>query len=77
MLSAIPALTRVPIIFEGDLAHTAARHLKLGDDVHIAGQLSPDPLPINLTNDRVDVQVWFYCIIETGQALLCLSVFEV
>ena len=76
MFSAIPAATRVPIIFEGDLAHTAAMHLKQMDTVHIAGQLSPDPLPINLTNDRVDVQVWFYFIIEIGQAL-CLSVFKV
>lgn len=47
----------VPIIFEGDLAHTAAMHLKQLDTVHIAGQLSPDPLPINLTNDQVSVQV--------------------
>lgn len=47
----------VPIIFEGDLAHTAAMHLKEMDTVHIAGQLNPDPLPINLTNNRVDVQV--------------------
>lgn len=47
----------IPIIFEGDLAHSAATHLKVLDNVHVAGQLSSDPLPINLTNDRVNVQV--------------------
>ncbi|CAK7327700.1 unnamed protein product [Dovyalis caffra] len=38
-----PALW-IPIIFEGDLAHIAASHLKKGDFVYIGGQLSNDPL---------------------------------
>lgn len=34
---------QIPVIFEGDLAHTAVTHLKLNDFIHIAGQLTADP----------------------------------
>lgn len=38
---------RIPVIFEGDLAHAAVSHLKPNDVVHIAGQLSTDPPHLN------------------------------
>nr|KYP60349.1 hypothetical protein KK1_015804 [Cajanus cajan] len=34
---------QIPVIFEGDLAHTAVAHLKLNDFIHIAGHLTADP----------------------------------
>ncbi|KAL3612392.1 hypothetical protein D5086_003412 [Populus alba] len=51
-----PAL-RIPIIFEGDLAHIAASHLKKGDFVYIDGQLSTDPPPFPEMPDQTQVQV--------------------
>jgi len=36
---------RIPLIFEGDLAHTAKCHLKLNDFIHIAGNLTTHPHP--------------------------------
>lgn len=33
---------RIPVIFEGDLAHTANCHLKKNDRVHITGQIFVD-----------------------------------
>ncbi|XP_021724991.1 protein OSB2, chloroplastic-like [Chenopodium quinoa] len=47
----------IPIIFEGDLAITAATRLKENDNVHIAGHLSSDHMPINLTDYQSKVQV--------------------
>ena len=44
-------------MFEGDLAHTAAVHLKENEYVYIAGHLSPLSSPINLTNGKVKLQV--------------------
>ncbi|CAJ1951622.1 unnamed protein product [Sphenostylis stenocarpa] len=35
----------IPLIFEGDLAHTAKCHLKQNDFIHIAGQLTSHPHP--------------------------------
>ncbi|KAB5521395.1 hypothetical protein DKX38_025714 [Salix brachista] len=49
-----PAL-RIPIIFEGDLAHIAASHLKKGDFVKIGGQLSTDPPPFPEMQDQTQV----------------------
>ncbi|MBA0782217.1 hypothetical protein Gotri_003076 [Gossypium trilobum] len=46
----------IPIIFEGDLAHTAAFHLKENDHVYIDGQLTADP-PSNATRNQASVQV--------------------
>ncbi|KAJ6752017.1 hypothetical protein OIU85_002438, partial [Salix viminalis] len=51
-----PAL-RIPIIFEGDLAHIAASHLKKGDFVKIGGQLSTDPPPFPEMQDQTQVLV--------------------
>lgn len=48
---------RIPIIFEGDLAHIAASHLKKGDFVYIDGQLSTDPPPFHEMQDQTQVQV--------------------
>uniref|UniRef100_A0A803MPQ4 Aspartic peptidase DDI1-type domain-containing protein n=1 Tax=Chenopodium quinoa TaxID=63459 RepID=A0A803MPQ4_CHEQI len=53
----VPVLPRIPIIFEGDLAITAATRLKENDNVHIAGHLSSDHMPINLTDYQSKVQV--------------------
>lgn len=47
---------RIPIIFEGVLAHTAACHLKENDHVYIDGHLSADP-PSNVTRNQASVQV--------------------
>ncbi|KAK7363948.1 hypothetical protein VNO80_12233 [Phaseolus coccineus] len=48
--SALPITTlshhvRIPLIFEGDLAHTAKCHLKPNDFIHIAGNLTTHPHP--------------------------------
>ncbi|OMO92375.1 Primosome PriB/single-strand DNA-binding protein, partial [Corchorus olitorius] len=45
----------IPIIFEGDLAHVAASHLKEDDHVYIDGQLTADPPSEN--NGQANVQV--------------------
>jgi hypothetical protein len=37
-----PSSLLIPVLFQGDLAHTANFHLKLNDVVHVAGQLSTD-----------------------------------
>ncbi|CAL0321870.1 unnamed protein product [Lupinus luteus] len=49
----------IPVIFEGDLAHTALSHLKPDDFIHIAGHLITDPphFPIHLHNTHTNVQV--------------------
>ncbi|KAM7259228.1 hypothetical protein ACFE04_014969 [Oxalis oulophora] len=50
----------MPVLFEGDLAHTAASHLKLNDHVHITGQLvmPKDDAPcFQLNNTQPAVQV--------------------
>ncbi|KAH9605242.1 hypothetical protein KSS87_011096 [Heliosperma pusillum] len=48
---------RMPVIFQGDLAYTAMMHLKENDVVYIGGHLSPEPVPINLTNNQANVQI--------------------
>ncbi|XP_010265383.1 PREDICTED: protein OSB2, chloroplastic-like isoform X2 [Nelumbo nucifera] len=47
----------IPIIFEGDLAHTAACHLKENDRVYVGGQLSADPPPFAMQHGQANVQV--------------------
>ncbi|KAF5956578.1 hypothetical protein HYC85_003803 [Camellia sinensis] len=47
----------IPIIFEGDLAHIAACHLKEKDFVYIDGQLSADPPPFTMSQGQANVQV--------------------
>ncbi len=48
---------RIPIIFEGDLAHIAACHLKQNNYVHVAGRLSADPPHLNANLDQANIQV--------------------
>lgn len=38
-----PSSLWIPVIFEGDLAHTARYHLKENDVVYVSGQLCTDP----------------------------------
>lgn len=52
----------IPVIFEGDLAHIAACHLKEKDCVHIAGQLSADPPPFTSSQGQANVQVMAHSI---------------
>lgn len=53
------ALIRIPIIFEGDLAHIAACHLQKDDCVHVAGQLSADPPHLDKNQGQATMQVCF------------------
>ncbi|CAK9162472.1 unnamed protein product [Ilex paraguariensis] len=46
----------IPVIFEGDLAHIAACHLKEKDRVYIAGHLSADPPPFTLSQGQANAQ---------------------
>lgn len=39
----------IPIVFESDLAHVVACHVKENDCVYVAGHLSVDPLPLVLS----------------------------
>ncbi|RDX75033.1 Protein OSB3, chloroplastic/mitochondrial, partial [Mucuna pruriens] len=47
----------IPVIFEGDLAHTAACHLKQNDFIHILGQLSTDPPHLEQHQHQTNIQV--------------------
>ncbi|KAJ7973711.1 Protein OSB3, chloroplastic/mitochondrial [Quillaja saponaria] len=47
----------IPIIFEGDLAHIAACHLKENDCIHIDGQLSADPPYLDANKGQDNLQV--------------------
>ncbi|XP_010434332.1 PREDICTED: protein OSB2, chloroplastic isoform X2 [Camelina sativa] len=47
----------IPIIFEGDLAKTAARYLKKDDQIHVSGKLFIDTPPPNMTYAQANVQV--------------------
>ncbi|XP_044509029.1 protein OSB2, chloroplastic-like isoform X2 [Mangifera indica] len=51
----------IPVVFEGDLAHIAACHLKKDDHVHIAGQLMADP-PSSLATHSANVQVMAHSV---------------
>ncbi|XP_075502279.1 protein OSB2, chloroplastic-like [Primulina tabacum] len=39
----------IPVVFEGDLAHVVARHVKENDCVFVSGQLSVDPMRLVLS----------------------------
>ncbi|KAK9274540.1 hypothetical protein L1049_021789 [Liquidambar formosana] len=52
----------IPIIFEGDLAHIAACHLKENDYIHIGGQLNTDPQPFTINQGQANVQVIVHSI---------------
>ncbi|TKY44506.1 OSB3 [Spatholobus suberectus] len=47
----------IPVIFEGDLAHSAKCHLKQNDFIHIAGQLSTDPPHLQQQQHQTNIQV--------------------
>ncbi|KAK9099865.1 hypothetical protein Scep_023295 [Stephania cephalantha] len=47
----------IPLVFEGDLAHVAACHLKEKDLVHVAGRLVVDPPQFRLEQGNSSVQV--------------------
>ncbi|GAA0158816.1 DNA metabolism protein [Lithospermum erythrorhizon] len=42
----------VPIVFEGDLAHIVACHVKVNDFVYVNGKLSLDPLPFDFSGSE-------------------------
>ncbi|KDP27688.1 hypothetical protein JCGZ_19727 [Jatropha curcas] len=46
----------IPIIFEGDLAHVAASHIKKNDHIYIAGQLSTTP-PIDVIQGQTPLLI--------------------
>ena len=54
------------MIFEGDLAHSAACHLKENDFIYVAGQLSTDPprLGGNQAQSSNNIQVCLYWKME-------------
>uniref|UniRef100_A0A2P2K527 Uncharacterized protein n=1 Tax=Rhizophora mucronata TaxID=61149 RepID=A0A2P2K527_RHIMU len=55
-------LCRIPITFEGDLAHIAACHLKENDCVYVAGQLSAHPPSFNVIEAEAQLQVMVHTI---------------
>ncbi|CDP06711.1 unnamed protein product [Coffea canephora] len=42
----------IPVVFEGDLAHVVASHVKKNDCVYVVGRLSEDPLPFVLSESQ-------------------------
>lgn len=56
-------LFRIPIIFEGDLAKTAARYIKKDDLIHVSGKLFIDSPPPNMTYAQSNVQVSFKALV--------------
>lgn len=48
---------RIPIVFEGDLAHTADLHLKDSDFVFVAGSLRSDLDNLSAGEDQARLQV--------------------
>ncbi|KAF7813927.1 protein OSB2, chloroplastic-like [Senna tora] len=52
----------IPVIFEGDLAHVAACHLKENDCIHIAGNLSADPPYLNENPGQCTFQVMVHTL---------------
>ncbi|CAN8325346.1 unnamed protein product [Cochlearia groenlandica] len=52
-----PSSFWIPIIFEGDLAKTAARYVKKDDRIHVSGMLFIDSPPPNMTYPQANVQV--------------------
>ncbi|KAG5037600.1 hypothetical protein JHK82_018413 [Glycine max] len=47
----------IPVIFEGDLAHTAKFHLNLNDCIHIAGKLTTDSPQLEHLHPQSNIQV--------------------
>lgn len=48
---------RIPVLFEGDLAHTANCYLKKNDRVHITGQILGDVIQSGANSDQAYVQL--------------------
>ncbi|KAL9684689.1 hypothetical protein QQ045_022130 [Rhodiola kirilowii] len=47
----------MPVLFEGDLAHVVACHVKENDYVYVAGHLSAEPSPFGLSTTTEPLQV--------------------
>ncbi|XP_034214513.1 protein OSB4, chloroplastic-like isoform X2 [Prunus dulcis] len=61
---------KMPIIFEGDLAHIASLHLKENDFVFVAGSLRSDLLHLNASKGQTPLQVMvhtLYFVEESSQ----------
>ncbi|CAE5958951.1 unnamed protein product [Arabidopsis arenosa] len=48
----------IPVLFEGDLAHTANSYLKKNDRVHITGQILGDVIQSGANSDQAHVQLF-------------------
>ncbi|GAB2246864.1 hypothetical protein Droror1_Dr00006746 [Drosera rotundifolia] len=48
---------RIPVVFEDDLAHTAACHIKEKDNIYVSGELCAQKLPVQLEDGLGDMQV--------------------
>ncbi|KAF5193359.1 Osb3 protein [Thalictrum thalictroides] len=59
----------IPVIFEGDLAHVAACHLKEKDFVHVAGQLTGDPPQFTTDEGQSGIQVMVHSLSFVQEAL--------
>ncbi|XP_020870883.1 protein OSB4, chloroplastic isoform X2 [Arabidopsis lyrata subsp. lyrata] len=51
-------LIGIPVLFEGDLAHTANSYLKKNDRVHITGQILGDVIQSGANSDQACVQLF-------------------
>ncbi|EXB42196.1 hypothetical protein L484_001276 [Morus notabilis] len=60
------SLLRVPIIFEGDLAHIAASHLKENDRVYVGGKLSASLPHLNANQVQASVQCLVWMVLAQG-----------
>lgn len=54
--------TRIPVTFEGDLAHIAVSHLKKNDHVFIEGELSADYPAFGEKPGQTNIQVVADCV---------------
>lgn len=49
---------RIPVLFEGDLAHTAHSYLKKNDRVHITGQILGDVISSGANSEQAYVKLF-------------------
>lgn len=54
--------TRIPMVFEGDLAQIAACHIKENDLVYITGQVSGEQSPLTTEQKQASIQVLFLVV---------------
>lgn len=64
-------LDRIPVVFEGDLAHIAASHLKEKDHICVEGQLCPGSPAFHDTPGQTNIQVVTNVYIEVFLLLTC------